>query len=368
MKSLLTEYRKTMNTKCIATIAAIAFLPMAGFAQPVPPIPPQPAQPPQPPERHERMPKVPAIFLGVETSPIPSVLCEQMSLPKGFGLVVDYVVPDGPAAAAGVQQNDIIKMLNDQILMEPNQLRKLLQSFPEGTTVTLTLLRKGQEQKISVKLVKKEIPKRNAMLNRHGHDGDWDFNFSPDFSGFDFNVGDLGDLKEKLKDLKADLKDQMKDQKGVFRDAVLKANEEVRRARDEVQRAAGQINIRSSDNGSMKTTRIDIGKAQIVFSDDKGELKIEPVDGKKVLTAKDPQGKLLFSGPVETKEDLAKVPADVRQRFEKLQDRDIPSVTFSDDDEAADVDDGDDDNGASLDQVSFTWHPLSPRLARTILI
>ena len=115
------------------------------------------------------MPKVPVTFLGVETSTIPSVLCEQMNLPKGFGLVVDYVVPDGPAAAAGVLQNDIIKMLNDQILMEPNQLRKLLQSFPEGTTVTLTLLRKGQEQKISVKLVKKEVPKRNAMLN--GRDG-----------------------------------------------------------------------------------------------------------------------------------------------------------------------------------------------------
>jgi membrane-associated protease RseP (regulator of RpoE activity) len=353
-----------MKTKCIATIAAIAFLPMAGFAQPVPPVPPQPPIPAQPPERHERMPRVPAIFLGVETSTIPSVLCEQMNLPKGFGLVVDYVVPDGPAAAAGVLQNDIIKMLNDQILMEPNQLRKLLQSFPEGTTVTLTLLRKGQEQKISVKLVKKEVPKRNALL---GHDGNWDFNFNPDFD-FDFNVGDMGDLKEKLKDLKADLKDQLKDQKGMFHDTVMKASEEVRRARDEVQRAAGQINIRSSDNGSMKTTKIDIGKAQIVFSDDKGELKVEPVDGKKVLTAKDPQGKLLFSGPVETKEDLDKVPADVRQRFEKLQNRDIPSVTFSNDDDDADVDDGDDDNGASTDQVSFTSAPRKTGISNAILI
>ena len=42
-------------------------------------------------------------------------------------------------------------------------------------------------------------------------------------------------------------------------------------------------------------------------------------EGKKFLTAKDPQGKLLFSGPVETKEDLDKVPAEVRQRYDKLQ-------------------------------------------------
>jgi serine protease Do len=356
--------KETMKTKCIATIAAIAFLPLAVFAQPQPPVPPNPPIPANPPDRHEKMPKVPVTFLGVETSPIPPVLCEQMNLPKGFGLVVDYVVPDGPAAAAGVQQNDIIKMLNDQILMEPNQLRKLLQSFPENATVTLTILRKGQEQKISVKLAKKEVPRRNAML--HGPGGDW--NFNPDFSGMDFGNVDMGDLKERLKDLKADLKDQLKDQRGVFQDAVIKANEEVRRARDEVQREHGRINIHSSDNGSMKTTKIDIGKAQIVFSDDKGELKIEPVDGKKVLTAKDPQGKLLFSGPVGTKEDLDKVPPEIRQRFEKLQDRDIPAVSFSNDDEDIDVDEDNNDDSPSMEQVSFTSYPLKTSISRTILI
>ena len=42
--------------------------------------------------------------------------------------------------------------------------------------------------------------------------------------------------------------------------------------------------------GAFRSTKIDIGKAQIVFSDDKGEMKLETVDGKKLLTAKDPQG------------------------------------------------------------------------------
>jgi hypothetical protein len=60
------------------------------------------------------------------------------------------------------------------------------------------------------------------------------------------------------------------------------------------------------------TVKIDIGKAQI--------------DGKKLLTAKDPQGKLLFSGPVETKEDLDKIPAEVRQRYDKLQEEELRSV------------------------------------------
>ena len=86
------------------------------------------------------------------------------------------------------------------------------------------------------------------------------------------------------------------------------------KASDAARDAMGNVKIYSKDNGALKSTKIDIGKAQIVFSDDKGEMKIEPVDGKKVLTAKDPQGKLLFSGPVETKEDLDKVPAPLRMR------------------------------------------------------
>jgi serine protease Do len=136
-----------MKTKPIATIAAIMLLPLAGFAQqppnsPVPPVPPMPNSPGGPPPDRHGEKKVPVTYLGVETSEVPSVVSEQLGLAKGFGLVVDYVVPDGPAAAAGVQQNDILKLLNDQILTEPEQLAKLVRSFSDGTSVTLTVLRK----------------------------------------------------------------------------------------------------------------------------------------------------------------------------------------------------------------------------------
>src|SRR5213079_1914633 len=118
-----------------------------------------------------------------------------------------------------------------------------------------------------------------------------------------------------------------------------------------------EIRILSNDNGALKGTRIDLGNAQIVFSDDKGEMKVENVNGKKVLTAKDPQGKLLFSGPVETKEELDKVPADVRQRYEKLQSNDLPSVISSqqselDSDNDVDNEDSDEADIQSMNQVS----------------
>jgi hypothetical protein len=380
-----------MKTKSIATIAAaIALLPIAAFSQPNPaaPPPPPPGTPPNGPvgpgnDRDHKEKKVPVTYLGVETSDVPRVVSEQLGLPRGFGLVVDYVVPDGPAAAAGVQQNDILKMLNDQILTEPDQLSKLIRSFSEGTTVTLTVLRKGKEEKVGVKLSKKEVSERSDMWR--GHHPNFNFNFN----GHDWSNFGMEDLKEQLGELKDRLGDQ---NQGIIHDAVMSAQaeaqraieeaqhrrdmsqhqrdmaqqmrdqaqrvrDEARRARDEARRAAG-INVTQRQDGGLSTTKIDIGKAQIVYSDDKGELRVEKIDGKKVLTAKDPNGLLQFSGPVETKEDLDKVPADVRQRYEKLQTNDLPAVISEhqsemDNDNDSDDEDNDDADTQSMNQISI---------------
>src|ERR1700756_2271924 len=280
-----------MKMKSIVSIAAVALLPISGFAQtpPAPPEPPAPPHPPHPPGHHEKGPKVPVTYLGVDTSQVPTVVSEQLGLAKGFGLVVDYVEPNSPAATAGVQQNDILKMLNDQILIEPSQLRKLLQTFPEGTEVTLTVLRKGQEQKLTAKLAKKEVPQRRSAFPGGNHDWHMDFDAT-------------GDLGEQMQDLKEQLKEQLGDQRGIVREAVTQAHEAARRARDDARHAADQLRIFSEDDGTVKASKIDLGKAQIVLSDEKGELKLANVDGRKLLTVKDPQGKLLFSGPAETKE------------------------------------------------------------------
>ena len=374
-----------MKTKSIITVAAIVLLPIAAFTQPPSPPPPPPGPPPNVPagpggdrEHHDK--KVPVTYLGVETSDVPRVVSEQLGLPRGFGLVVDYVVPDGPAAAAGVQQNDILRMLNDQILTEPDQLSKLVRSFSEGTTVTLTVLRKGKEEKVSVKLSKKEVSEHSDMFRGRGPN----FNFKWD--GHDMNFG-MGDLKEQMEHLKdqlgdkdsgvihdaimtaqqeaqralaeqrkdlehqrRDMEHQMRDQarqiREQARDQAQRVRDEVERARDEARRAAG-ITVNQRRDGGMSTTKIDIGKAQIVYSDDKGELRVEKIDGKKVLTAKDPNGLLQFSGPVETKEDLDKVPAEVRQRYDKLQQNDLPAVISEHESEMDNDNDADDDDNDS---------------------
>jgi len=307
------EPNQTMKKQIILTAALAALLPLAAFAQTPSPTPFQPTQqppappaPPMPPmgprHMHEREmgPKEPVTFLGVETSDVPRVLSEQMGLPRGFGVVVDYVVPESPAAGAGLQQSDIIKMLNDQIIVEPDQLGKLVRSFADGATVNLTLLRQGKEMKVTVTLKKRDVSKGPG---RFGFEKEWKWDDNGKMN-FDFQMPDMTTVRE----------------------AVARAREEAMRAGDQARQAARRLRIVTTDDDTTKTTRIDLGKATITLSDEQGELKVEKVDGKRMLTAKDAQGKVLFNGPIDTAEQRAKIPAQVRERFEKLENQDLPEI------------------------------------------
>ncbi len=305
-----------MKRNIILTSILTALLPLAAWAQsptasgttatqsiqsgsPAPPL-----VPPGPNHFHEHDsgPKQPVTFLGVETSEVPRVLSEQMGLPEGFGVVVNYVVPNSSAANAGLQRSDIIRLLNDQQIVGPVQLGRLVRSFPEGTSIELTLMRKGKDMKVSVKLNKKEVSAR------HGHAFEQQWNFDDLENLDDFKGPDETTVREAVSA------------------AVAQAKAEAMRAGDEARRAARGLRIVTADDGSMKSTRIDLGNATITLSDDQGEMKMESKDGHKILTAKDEKGSVLFSGPIDTTEQRAKIPSGVRERLEKLEHDDLPPV------------------------------------------
>jgi len=158
--------------------------------------------------------------------------------------------------------------------------------------------------------------------------------------------------------------ERRRDEAQRVRDQAQRIRDQVQRARDEARRAGGNINVTRSNDSGTSTTKIDIGKAQIVYSDNKGELRVEKMDGKKVLTAKDPQGLLLFSGPVESKEELDKVPAEVRQRYEKLQQNDLPAVISAQQSESDNEPDADDEDDTDADNQSMNQISTQPSTGR----
>lgn len=92
----------------------------------------------------------PVAFLGVTCSQAPVALSRQVDLPDGFGLVVDTVHADSPAAGAGLERHDLLYKFDDQLLVNSPQLVTLVRSKKIGDTVELTVIRKGEHEKLSV--------------------------------------------------------------------------------------------------------------------------------------------------------------------------------------------------------------------------
>lgn len=146
-------------------------LPLAGQAQEKSP---QPGSSPDAPDRREPRPTfqppggradrqlklIKVAWLGVATAPVDPAVRRHLDLPEGFGITVDYVAEDSPAAAAGVQEHDILVRLDDQRLTTPEHLAVLVRAQKKGDRVKLAFLRKGTEQTVEIMLGETEVPEQ----------------------------------------------------------------------------------------------------------------------------------------------------------------------------------------------------------------
>lgn len=147
---------------------------------------PQPHQPNQPAPGPEQKP---VAYIGVLTREVPPELCSQFSLPEGFGLMVDEVMPDSPAQQAGLKVHDILLKLEEQQLVSMEQLMLLVRSKKKGDIVSLTIISGGKESQVPVTLGEKQMPVIQQR-QQHGFSG-WPQNGMPMFNGDAFRGGDF---------------------------------------------------------------------------------------------------------------------------------------------------------------------------------
>jgi membrane-associated protease RseP (regulator of RpoE activity) len=110
-------------------------------------------------------------FLGVAPEELSEELVAQLPIDIGAGLLVRSVIPDSPAAAAGIQKNDVLVKLDDQVLTAPKQLQKLVASRKPGDLVRIVYFRRGQRAEVEAKLAEHEEtvnPKWEKLLNGFG--------------------------------------------------------------------------------------------------------------------------------------------------------------------------------------------------------
>jgi hypothetical protein len=187
-------------------------------------------------------------YAGISVSGVPAVVRDQLELPRGTGLVVDFVEPGSPAEAAGVKKNDVLQKLDEQILIDARQFQILVRMHKPDDEIHLTLLRAAKPQTIALKLQEREV----ASI-------------------------DDSDMSDHL----------------------VRANRLFTPPAPFVYRkgaSAGGIQW-LGENGSFS------------ISDDNG----------RHLVAKDKTGKVIFDGPIDTAEQMQKVPPEIRAMIKSIQ-------------------------------------------------
>ncbi len=93
-------------------------------------------------------------WLGVSLQAMNEELADSFGLENVHGALINKVFKDSPADKAGFRRGDIILVYNGQPIKELNDLPRLVAATPVNKTVTVKILRNGQESKLKVKIGK----------------------------------------------------------------------------------------------------------------------------------------------------------------------------------------------------------------------
>ena len=95
-------------------------------------------------------------WLGVETHEVTVDKAKELKLSAERGVVLGKIVPDSPAAKAGLKENDVVTEINGQRVEGAAQFRRMIHEIPAGRSIQLTVWRDGRTQTISATLGKSE--------------------------------------------------------------------------------------------------------------------------------------------------------------------------------------------------------------------
>jgi len=108
-------------------------------------------------------------WLGVLIQGINQELAQSFGLDRPHGALVSQVLPNSPAAKAGIKAGDIILSFDGKPIEQSSQLPPLVGTTPVGKTVSLSLLRDGKSKTVDVTIEKlKEEEEQVASKGKSG--------------------------------------------------------------------------------------------------------------------------------------------------------------------------------------------------------
>src|SRR5713101_5682859 len=91
-------------------------------------------------------------WIGVQIQAVTPDIADSLGLKQATGALVSEPQKDSPAAKAGVEAGDVITAVNGVAVKDARDLARQIGSIAPGTSVKLTVWRKGEEKNVSVSL------------------------------------------------------------------------------------------------------------------------------------------------------------------------------------------------------------------------
>lgn len=94
--------------------------------------------------------KVSRGWLGVQIQPVTPEMANSLGLKEAKGAMINSLVPDGPAAKAGLHQGDVVLTIDGKTVEDSHDLQRRVASIPVGRTADVGILRDGQHKTLKV--------------------------------------------------------------------------------------------------------------------------------------------------------------------------------------------------------------------------
>jgi len=240
-------------------------------------------------------------FLGVEVGSVSRALRYHLDLEDEVGLSVNYVVPGSSAAMAGLKEYDILVYFNDQLIVNNSQFSALLRRSSPGDPFALRVLRKAKEMQLNGNMGSRLDQMRakednNAAMPRSVPGVDMDEIMATAAEAYEDAMAAISEVTVEMRENE-------------------EWREHLRRAQDAIRERVKNIQVGRPPQAPQAPSPV----SNIVLKNDEGTLILKNEGGSMLLTAIDNEGRLLYSGPLDTEEDRMRVPPEVMKRLEKVE-------------------------------------------------
>jgi serine protease Do len=102
-------------------------------------------------------------WLGIKFDPVPDNIAQSLGLPPDRGVIVSRVLPETPAALAGLQTGDIILSIDGKVIGDTHDVPEAVLQSKIGGTMIVHIRRPGEAHERDIHVIVRERPENISL-------------------------------------------------------------------------------------------------------------------------------------------------------------------------------------------------------------